>query len=162
MDVTGKAAELHMRTDANNLVTTAQTTRQPEQKETIHMINQLRHEACSGAIDDLAHVISGNMMADCLTKNSVKPDVLVKAIRTGVLPEVDKHRPFREIMKHRHKAFYTWDETFGLAEWCWRNLSKPLDIETFFGLSVRQSIHHIHANPQWVEGTHNEGETEED
>ena len=38
MDISGTAAEIHMRTDANNLVTTASTTHLPEQKETIHMI----------------------------------------------------------------------------------------------------------------------------
>ena len=54
MNVRGHEAEVHMRTDANNLVTTASTTRLPEQKETIHMIQMLRKEACSGAIDDLA------------------------------------------------------------------------------------------------------------
>ena len=37
-DISGQTAEVHMRTDANNLVTTAQTTHLPEQKETIHMI----------------------------------------------------------------------------------------------------------------------------
>ena len=63
MDLTGEIAELHMRTDAYNLVTTAQTTHLPEQKETIHYINQLRHEALSGSIDDLAHVVS----SDCLS-----------------------------------------------------------------------------------------------
>ena len=34
MDLTGSEAEIHMRTDANNLVTTASTTHLPEQKET--------------------------------------------------------------------------------------------------------------------------------
>ena len=35
MDIAGYNAPLHMRTDANNLVTTAATTKLPEQKETI-------------------------------------------------------------------------------------------------------------------------------
>ena len=39
-------AEIHMRTDANNLVSTASTTHSPEQQETIHMIQMLRKEAC--------------------------------------------------------------------------------------------------------------------
>jgi hypothetical protein len=38
MDTSGEAAPIHMRTDANNLVTTAATTHLPAQKETIHMI----------------------------------------------------------------------------------------------------------------------------
>ena len=41
-----------MRTDADNLVTTASTTHVPEQQETIHMIQMLRKEACSGSIAD--------------------------------------------------------------------------------------------------------------
>ena len=52
MDISCEVAPLHMRTDANNLVTTAQTTHLPEQKETIHMIQMLRKEAISGTIDD--------------------------------------------------------------------------------------------------------------
>ena len=74
MDLSGSATEIHMRTDANNLVTTASTTHLPEQRETIHMINQLRHESCSGSVDDLAHVVSSDCLSDCLTKASAKPD----------------------------------------------------------------------------------------
>ncbi len=116
MDISGTAAELHMRTDANKLVTTASTTHLPEQKETIHMINQLRHEACSGSIDDLAHVVSIDCMADCLTKSSAKADPLITAVETGYLPNVDKHPPFRKLMKDRHKAY------MALAEWIVRNI----------------------------------------
>ena len=68
MDLSGQKAEIHMRTDANNLVTTASTTKLPEQKETIHLINMLRYESQSGAMDDLAHVVSSDQLADCLTK----------------------------------------------------------------------------------------------
>ena len=46
MDLIGQMAEVHIRTDAKNLVTTAQTTHTPEQKETMHMIQMLRHDAC--------------------------------------------------------------------------------------------------------------------
>ena len=35
-DITGLSSEIHMRTDANNLVTTASTIHVPEQQETIH------------------------------------------------------------------------------------------------------------------------------
>ena len=42
MDISAACVAIHMRTDANNLVTTASTTRLPEQKETIHMIQMLR------------------------------------------------------------------------------------------------------------------------
>ena len=53
-----------MRTDANNLVTTASTTHLPEQQETIHMIQMLRKESISGQIDDLGHVRTADMLAD--------------------------------------------------------------------------------------------------
>ena len=74
------------------------------EKETILMINQLRHEACSGAIDDLAHVVSADCMLDCLTKTSAKSDNLVKAVLIGELPNVDKQPPFRELMKDEAKV----------------------------------------------------------
>ena len=53
-DISGLDVEIHSRTDANDLVSTASTTRSPEQQETIHMIQMLRKEACSGAIADLS------------------------------------------------------------------------------------------------------------
>ena len=56
MDLSGEVANMHMRTDAKNLVTTARTIHFTEQKETMHMISMLRKEACSGSIHDLAHV----------------------------------------------------------------------------------------------------------
>ena len=94
MDLSGQKAEIHMRTDAKNLVTTASTTHLPEQKETIHMISMMRKEACSGNLDDLAHAASQDCLSDCLTKHSAKPDNLIKAIDTGVLPSVDMHPNF--------------------------------------------------------------------
>ena len=105
MDMTAQALDIHMRTDANNLVTTARTTHLPEQEETIHMIQMMRHEACSGDIQDLAHVVTKNMLADCLTKSSAKPDALIQTISNGKLPNCDKHPPFRELIKNRHKAY---------------------------------------------------------
>ena len=41
-DISGMDAEIHIRTDANNLATTASTTHGPEQQETIYMIQMLR------------------------------------------------------------------------------------------------------------------------
>eukprot|EP00973_Karenia_brevis_P000449 65310-Karenia_brevis.AAC.1 len=73
-DVGGQEAEIHIRTDANNLITTAQTTHLPEQKETIQT-NMLRAEFDSGAMDDSAHVDSANCLGDPLTKT----DILIKA-----------------------------------------------------------------------------------
>ena len=54
-NITGLLSEIHMGTDANNLVTTASITHVPEQQETIHMVQMLRKEACSGSIADLSH-----------------------------------------------------------------------------------------------------------
>ena len=65
-------ADIHMSTDAKNLVTTARTIHLPEQKETIHMISIVRKAACSGSIHDLAHISTQNCLADCLTKASAK------------------------------------------------------------------------------------------
>jgi len=134
MDLTGTAAELHMRTDANNLVTTASTTHLPEQKETIHMINQLRTEASSGSIDDLAHVVSADMMADCLTKNSANPQYLLDAIQNGVLPRGDINPPFRELMANRHRAYYA------LSCWIVKNLERGPEVITFLGEDIRDQI----------------------
>ena len=85
MDISAACVAVHMRNDANNLVTAASTTRLPEQKETIHMIQMLRKEARSGQIEDLAHVVSADCLSDCLTKASAKPDAPVKAVSTSVL-----------------------------------------------------------------------------
>ena len=103
MDISGEAAEIHMRTDANNLVTAAGTTHLPEQKETIHMMQMMRKELCSCAMDDLAHVKTEHCLSDCLTKQSAKPDALIEAIETGRLPYVDFHPLCRSLIKH--KAF---------------------------------------------------------
>ena len=96
-----ESASIHMRTNANNLVTTASTTHLPEQKETIHMIQMLRKESCSGEIDDLAHVRTEDCLSDCLTKQSFKADALIKAVETGILNNIDTHPSFRELLKHR-------------------------------------------------------------
>ena len=71
-DISAACVAIYMRTDANNLVTAASTTRLPERKETIHMIQMLRKESCSRQIDDLAHVSSAYCLSDCLTKSSAK------------------------------------------------------------------------------------------
>ena len=150
MDMSGSAVELHMRTDANNLVTTASTTHLPEQKETIHMINQLRHESCSGAIDDLAHVVSEDCLSDCLTKHSAKPTALIKAVNEDLLPNVDKHPSFRELMKTKHKAYYNRTNTYYIYEgeelthrlisWLVQNVSNAGEVETFLAMPVRTRI----------------------
>jgi len=136
MDISGQVVPIHMRTDANNLVTTASTTHLPEQKETIHMIQMLRTEACSGSIHDLAHVVSADCMADPLTKASAKADALLKAVDTGVIPCADTHPPFRELMAGRHKAFITW-----LTE----NISNIHDAKTFLCQPIGNSVQQFYA-----------------
>ena len=95
----------------------------------------LRTEACSGTIDDLAHVITTDMMADCLTKTSAKPDYLMKAVATGVLPNVDKHPPFRDLLMNKHKAYLS------LARWVVHNLDRAHDIVTFLAIPIYEEIH---------------------
>ena len=143
MDISGCEAELHMRTDANNLVTTASTTHLPEQKETIHMIQMLRTESLSGSIDDLAHVVTHDMLADCLTKHSAKPDYLIKAIATGYLPNADKHPPFRQLMQGKHKAYLT------LAGWITRNIPAAGEVCTFLGEYVHREIQTVLKVTDW-------------
>ena len=118
MDISGLACEVHMRTDANNLVTTASTTHLPDQKETIHMIQMLRKEACSGGIDDLGHVRSEDCLADCLTKHSAKPDNLLQAVASGHLPNVDVHPPFRSMLKHKAYLSSWMEETHSVPSEC--------------------------------------------
>ena len=75
-------ADIHMRTHAKNLISTARTIHLPEQKKTIHMVSMLRKEACSGSIHDLAHISTQNNLADCLTKSSAKAENLIIAVKT--------------------------------------------------------------------------------
>ena len=84
-DISGEIVPIHIRTDANNLVTTAQTTHLPEQKETHHLIQMLRHESNTGHLDDLSHIASEYCLADPLSKSTAKPDQLVSSITTGKL-----------------------------------------------------------------------------
>ena len=67
------------------------------------MIQMLRKEACSGSIDDLAHVRTDVCLSDCLTKASAKSSNLRLAVETSVLPDVDMHPSFRTLLQH--KAF---------------------------------------------------------
>ena len=101
------------------------------------MIQMLRKEACSGAIDDLAHVKTQDCLADCLTKHSAKPDVLIQAVPSGILPNVDVHPSFRSLM--RHKAF--------LASWLTSHLNHAIDICTFLGHDIRDVVYQCFGNP---------------
>ena len=112
------------------------------------MINQLRTEACSGSIDDLAHVVTTDCLADCLTKESAKADNLIKAVNTGILPNVDKHPPFRQLMKHRHKAYGTTDheqELWRLQEnmfiaWIATYMTTANCVTLFWGLPIHREM----------------------
>ena len=130
-DLSGEIVPIHIRTDANNLVTTAGTTHLPEQKETHHLIQMLRKESNSGALDDLAHVSSRFCLADPLTKSSALADELVKAVNTGVLPEVDIHPPFRELLQH--KAF--------LVEWMMESIKEVATAVAFLGTDITDEIY---------------------
>ena len=69
------------------------------------MIQMLRKEACSGAIQDLAHVRTEHCLSDSLTKHSANPDSLIRTVETGILVQVDTRPPFRDLLQH--KAFET-------------------------------------------------------
>ena len=132
-DVSGQVLPIHLRTDANNLVTTAQTTHLPAQKETHHLIQMLRHESNTGHIDGLSHVASEFCLADPLTKHTAKPDELVRSIETGTLHQVDVHPPFRTLVKH--KAFIT--------EWVINNLPDPQFVLTFFAEDISDCVYSL-------------------
>ena len=100
MDISGEVANLHMRIDAKNLVTSARTFHLLEQMETIHMISLLRKEAFSGSIHDLAHIPTKICLLDCFAKASAKADNLITAVQTGKLLNVDIHLDFRTLMEH--------------------------------------------------------------
>ena len=103
MDMSGEVANIHMRTDAMNLVTIARTIHLPEQKETIHMISMMRKDACSGSIHDLAHIPNQNCLTVCLTKASAKADNWITVVKAGRFSDVDIHPNFKTLMEH--KAF---------------------------------------------------------
>ena len=105
MDTSAACVAIHTRTGANNLVTTASTTMLPEQKETLHMLQMLRTEACYGQIEDLAHVVSAACLSDCHTKASAKPDALVKAVSTSVLNNLDLHPPIRSLVETQDVSY---------------------------------------------------------
>ena len=126
---TGEIADVHIRTDANSLVTAASTTHQPEQKETMRLIQMLQKESNSGQMHDLAHVRSEDCLSDSLTKHSAKPDEPIKAVLTGNLLNVDAHPPFRTMSQN--KAF--------LVEWLAHNTKHEPDISAFAGLCIAES-----------------------
>ena len=73
----------------------------PEQQETIHMIQMLRKEACSGCIAHLSHIRTQWCLTECLTKKAANPQNLTDAVRQGVFKEVDAPPPFRSLVEHK-------------------------------------------------------------
>ena len=96
------------------------------------MITQIRTEAISGDIDDLAHVTTHEQMADCLTKASADPEYLIKAVDTGFLPNADRYEPFREMMRYKHKAY--------VAHWLTWSIPHASNVHTFLGCQVRDLL----------------------
>ena len=137
-DISGELADVHIRTDANNLVTTASTTHRPEQKEAMHLIQMLRKESNSGQMHNLAHVRSEYCLADCLTKSSAKADELIKSIMTGILPNVDMHPPFRTMIQN--KAF--------LVEWLAYNTYIGPYVCTFVAENISYEVHRFWHSPR--------------
>ena len=81
-------------------------------------------------------------MADCLTKASAKPNALIKAVETGNILNVDKHPPFRELMKTRHKAYVVEDDDNNdlLTAWIVRNIRNVRDVSTFLSIPVMRQV----------------------
>ena len=67
-------------------------------------------------------------------------------LETGILPNVDKHPPFRELMKHKHKAYTVTDEdecetmTDPLISWIVHNIDNAHEVMTFMAIPVRLQI----------------------
>ena len=143
MDISGEEAEIHMRTDAKNLVTTARTTHLPEQKETIHMIQVLRRESNSGDIEDLSHIVTAHCLSDCLTKASAKPENLIKAMETGRTTDLDVHPPFNSLVQN--KAFW--------AAWLVRTIvDRAGDVVSLLDVPMQMSITQYYmATREWKE-----------
>ena len=93
------------------------------------MIQMLRKESNSGRIDDLAHEVTADCLSDCLTKHSAKPDNLIRAVETGILPCVDSHPPFRTLLEH--KAY--------LSSWTFEHISQPQYVISIFDESMHES-----------------------
>ena len=91
----------------------------------------------------MAHVVTEDMFADCLTKAGAKPDNLKEAIKAGVLRNCDKHPPFRSLMKNKHKAYFV------LEAWMARNLAEPGEIMYFVGEPVRESMYTYMLENDW-------------
>ena len=91
-------------------------------------------ESRSGGIDDVAHARTEFCLSHCLTKHSDKPDTLIRAIEIGLLPQVDTHPPFRDLMQHR--AYW--------SQWLHEHLQLPHSPFTFRS----ETFERVPAKPQ--------------
>ena len=113
----------------------------------------LHRDSDSGAIDDLAHVVSAQCLSDALTNHSAKADELIRAVESGTLRLVDVHPPFRTLIKH--KAYLmTWLKQFLNPRPSTTNKTRKKNedrgfydfkqIETFFAEEVTDEIYMAH------------------
>ena len=101
------------------------------------MIQMLRKEAVSGSIDDLAHIDTAHMLADCLTKISVKPDLLIKTVESGVIHNIDSNPEFRTLLQH--KAY--------LVGWVAHTLRDAPDVTTVLNDDVSSLVSCYYCQP---------------
>ena len=106
------------------------------------MVNQLRHEACSGQIEDLAHVTTAECLSDGLTKRDAKTDVLTKTVNEGRLFSVDKHPPFREIMRGKHKAYAFTPE---LVCWLMTHVKEASQVTSFLMVPLAKYMRYAYS-----------------
>ena len=100
------------------------------------MIHMLSYEACTGSMQDLAHVASADMMADALTKSRCGNFSHLKAsIDIGVIPNTDAQPNFRESIQTHHKAF--------LSEFACKFINFDIDYDrvySFLGIYIEQEM----------------------
>ena len=58
----------------------------------------------------------------------------------GLLPNTDKHPPFRELMKHKHKAYSIVDCTGDLVAWLAYNVKDVHEVSTFLTVPVGRFV----------------------
>ena len=103
------------------------------------MSQMLRTEALRGQIDDLAHVVSKDCLADPLTKSSADSGPLENAVRTGWLPNCEKQPRFRELVQGKHKA-YGADPRQAVAKWVCGNLAYASTITHFLDIPIHNEV----------------------
>ena len=61
----------------------------------------------------------------------------MQAVDIGILPNVDKQPPFRELMKNKHKASGCTDE---LVSWIVKNIPRAETAVTFLSIPVKLGV----------------------